>query len=691
MPARSMMKWTCLAGILLWSAASPNLFAQGFPFRSYMTELKPSDLPPALEELKGRWNITFTAGSQGTAATYSLTHASTPQVVYTGTVTQTTEPQIITVVETAGNLCPVQSNLDPVGRYAFYALGLDLRLSETGDDCAKRRLILGRHVLHTALQSLLTPHSDALERYEGALRFLVDSMRSADVDDGTTLPRQPPLDPDINLLLQVSAEELVQATNLIVLRDKTIRDRQEASVRQARGGSTFSVEQWDHLTRDPALIGLSLDPAAVIAGIIGIGEVLGSMLDQLQANVATQLFGLREYVAGTVRDLNVVFRDRLTQTFDQLSVQQKEALAQAQLLAHTTVASLEQLQTEGFQNAQNALCDATALMANYPVRLVELSLLRPKPPKPDIICLYTPTVRDPGSPQETLLRFRGVNLLEGNKYPNTTLTVSSRPGQTMQLATAGGSSSLLVALPGQLNGSSSEAQQAGAPPLRGDLLAQLGFDWIGEPRSLRWFVTVKPFVIRRIDVTVQPQIDVSVYSLKSDICYVNAPGGSFKGQERHMPCALSAEGDGEQAGCWDETTTHNGDAGIEAHDFTTSRTTCYWLLRAKSKGWWKGSAWHGVRMFLRQRSRQRIAGPTLNQHLVVTQGNDPAPIRYDVVLPAEATTADSRWQYEVRIVDNTGRETVLTELIPTATGVGAALIDQRTGTLTIRLDPAFHN
>lgn len=678
---------------LIYIAFPPTVAGQSFPYGAYTTELTAKDVPSSLAgELVGVWRIEFARGASPNPNTVALIRQRDKVKYIAGTVSGSSDPTQIVTHEDGTAICgaPPQDV-----EYTFYPRNLDLQLRDIGDPCLARRLILTQHILRSAVLSLTIPHSEASERYDGALRQKIDSIRAATLGPNGT-PLRPVLDVDVSLLEQADPGEVVAATELILQHEKKLRAEMALpGIMQGRGiDKSIVTIQSAPRSASASLIGINLDPASVLTALIGIDQILGPMLDALQANAVDQVFALKGFISTAITDLNVVFKGRINETFDNLTATEKEAVTQAQLLSYTAASSLEKLQSEGFQNAQNALCDATAMMANFPPKLIELSLIPTRPPQSDILCLYTPAVRDPGGPQETLLRFRGINLFPNGQYPTTSLMISSRPGQTSTLATAGGATTLLVALPGGLNGDIREATWKDTSIVRGDLLAQLEFAWGGSARPLRWLVQVKPYLIQRVFVRSRPRVEQPVYTLKSDGCYVNAPGGKFSGQLRYATCTLSADPDPDgnttQAGCWEGgVTTANGDAGIDKRDFS-SLTSCSWSLHAHSAGFWGAGAWYGIITVLRQRTVRRIPGPETQAELIIRQNQAVPPIEYDAsALPFEAKTIDGTWQFEVRVVDNTGREYILTDQTPADPGVGAAAIDQRTGRVSVTLNPKF--
>jgi hypothetical protein len=163
---------------------------------------------------------------------------------------------------------------------------------------------------------------------------------------------------------------------------------------------------------------------------------------------------------------------------------------------------------------------------------------------------------------------------------------------------------------------------------------------------------------------------------------------------RQVVCTLSADAaeDAEQVGCWiGGVTTKAGDAGEVNHDYS-SRTSCSWSLYAHSSGWWDASAWIGVQTVLRQRIRRRVAGPEYSGEKIVDQNTPSTTFDYSAEVPPEAKLTDGSWQSEVRIVDNTGREYVLTDQTMIIPGVAAAAIAQdgpNAGRVTVTLAPTF--
>lgn len=423
-------------------------------------------------------------------------------------------------------------------------------------------------------------------------------------------------------------------------------------------------------------------PVQVIGSLTAFQPVLDEILNQAGAFATSQMFAMRTHLAATIADLNVVFKNNMDDLYDKLSAAQKEALSRAQVMLTDMQRSLLELQQRTFESVANLLCDSSAMLANFPVKLVSLNLLRKKV-SPDIICLLSPEVRDKGTLHEQLLRFRGVNLNAEEEYPQATLTIPSQPQFNFSLSTAGGNSILLMPLPGGLNGSYNDTS------LRGDLVAKIDFSWGKTNKMRRWFFILRPFIVRSIHVSITPLIEQTSYSTKTDSCYVNSEGGIKGGKEQRRTCLITVDKGAETVSCANsEPTTQNSDSGI-AEGPLQGPGSCTWVIRAKSSRFGAG-AWYGMFTYLNQKSKSRFLGPTYHESFILNQGNTGQVVTYPAnLIPRDARPIEAGWQYTVTIIDNTGNRFVLTESNPSDSRIGHATLDQTNGKITLDLTAAI--
>ncbi len=453
---------------------------------------------------------------------------------------------------------------------------------------------------------------------------------------------------------------------------------------------TLSALQTEHTGRQagagrataaaPA-IAAALTPVVAIGALVGLQGVVDQLLDHATAMISSQLFALRSHLAATISDANVVFRDRMNETFDRLNEQQQKALLGVQALASQTETALQKLERDGFQSASDLLCQATVDQANYPLKLIDLHLFGTRQPAPDIVCLAHPEIHDAGGQHEQLIEFRGVRLLPKGEYPNALLTIPGKPDVSLPLPTAGGNTVIQLPLPGGLNGTFDDASP------RGTLIALASFSWPGQSRGRRWFLEIQPFLVRTIDVVLTPQVDVVTYSTKTFDCYVRSGGGGlFSGGEQRNTCTLTVDPTGTAIACEiDHETTHNGDAGI-ANGPLLGPGSCEVGVRAKSGGLFSGSAWHGVLLRMTQKIVIRTAGPQYHTTWLMNQGTGSATVTYPLALPPGASLVPGSFQFAVTITTNAGDQFVLTDTQGSDPRIGSATIVGNTLTVQIN-DP----
>jgi hypothetical protein len=646
-----------------------RLVAQGFPLSRFTVDLSAADLPTDLSQTSaGEWTLSFQKSATGNAFTLLLNNVAQSGGTFT------VESQRIVFVSTTGSLmCTDASGKALNGKYQWQMIGPNLTLIDFDDQCRTRRIVMTRKSWRPALALLPVTHDETASLFQSMMRFELDSLR--------VLNGQLPLPADVSLSL-VPIDTLVKAAGLVAARGKQLRYARQMLLKRVSQGMNSHTAA----VPDVSLVGIDLNPAAVIAGMVGLDAVLTDLMNQVDVESSNQLFSMRSYVAASIEDLNLVFKDRLTQTFDQLNKQEKEAITQAQVISSTASASLERLQEEGFAHAQSLVCDATAQLAAFPAQLGTLALLPGQQAQPDLFCVDQYEIRDPGTLQATLLRFRGANLLNGASYPDVSISVPTLPGTLITIPAAGGGTTLLTAIPGKLNGDRLENPGS---VVRADIVGQIDFHWPAGIRSLRWLLTIKPYVVSKIQATITPLVDQAVYSRKSQICYVFADKGFLGGHVVTDTCRLPADLDAEVVSCSWQTTTANGDqAGIV--NSAQNRSDCEWEIRANSGGLFGEHGWFGGVASLVQRTTKRIPGPPFSDTTNLATGN--YTFTYPLSsLPAEGQFVSGSWQYKVHVLNNVGEQYDLTDLSPVYGIKGQSVIDQTTGALVVTiLAPSLH-
>lgn len=504
---------------------------------------------------------------------------------------------------------------------------------------------------------LLVPYDAAVERLDNEIRKAVNELRAQRAAGANALVR--PLGAT-ELLSGADPDELAQALSLVY-------SRASAQGRAGAGNAALT----DLLT-----------PAVLVAGFAGLQSTIDELLNHADAIATSQLFAMRSHVAATVADLNVVFRNNMDDAYEKLGELQRKAFSQAQAMLNDTTRALKEMQESTFEHAANLLCDLTAQMANFPVKLISFNLLPKRAAATDMLCLYTPEVRDAGSLHEQLLRFRGVNLTPGGEYADATLSIPSQPDKKFSLSTAGGNTILMMPMPGGINGDYNDVR------LRGDLVAQVEFAWAKANQRRRWLFMLKPFLVRSVEVSITPLVERPVYSTKADGCYVYAKGGSLASREESQTCTITVDQGAEAVACeQSEPTTHLGDAGISSGPLQ-GPGSCQWVLRAKSEPRFGKSAWHGINIYLRQRAKEQLRGMEYRSAMTLNQGNNSAVFTYDMnLVPSGARIVEGQYWYTVTITDNTGNRYQLTESKPSDSRIGTSTMDR--GKLTISLATAL--
>jgi hypothetical protein len=419
-----------------------------------------------------------------------------------------------------------------------------------------------------------------------------------------------------------------------------------------------------------------LTPILVTTSLLSIQSMLDDLMNRLGSTVSSQLFAMRGHVAATVADLNVIFKDRMQELYDNLHEAEQTALDRAQLMAAQATAALEKLQKEGFAAVSDALCQTTANFANYPNTVVGLGLPIERCFAPDILCLSNIDVRDTGTASsEQILQFRGVNLLPNGEYANATLLVS---GQIKELPTGGGKSILQMPLPGGINGKPNDLT------FRGPLFSRINFSWPKNDVERRWFFALKPYLVRSLEVKLVPTIEGPVRSPKDQACDVSAKGGSFNPREEFATCTIPADADKSIERCEEAAiTSQNGDAQIRNRLFTVG--ACQWELRAKSEPRWGKGAWLSFIGRAHQIMKRRIPGAPYTSGSILNSTSSTAVFEYPTnLVPSEYKIISGRYSYTVRYVDNEGKERIFTEADPVDPKIGSAIMQGDRLTVTLR-------
>lgn len=421
----------------------------------------------------------------------------------------------------------------------------------------------------------------------------------------------------------------------------------------------------------------ALTPSAVTTTLMSIELMLDDLLNRVGSTISSQLFSMRNHVAATISDINVVFRDRMNDAYDKLNEQQRQALDRAMLLASDAQASLEKLASEGAYAASDLLCQSTVNFANYPNTLVGLGLPLERCFATDVACLSKIDVRDTGSPNiEQLLQFRGVNLLPGGEYPNAKLLINR---SSIDVPTAGGKGVVQVPLPGGINGAPGDLS------LRGPLMGRIDFSWPKNAIERRWFFELKPYQVRRVEVDFSFTIEGPVRSVRDQRCEVDAPGGSFGAREEFATCTIVPDASDKSIERCEEFPpwSANGDAGIRNRSFTLG--ACTWELRAKSKPLWGAGAWYRFIGRAHQVRKERIPGPSFVAAKTLNQNESGWVIDYPVgEIPGEYSLIPGTHRYTVTITTNEGRQVILTEAKPADPNVGSAIVVDKRLTITLK-------
>ncbi|MCG8088239.1 MAG: hypothetical protein JAY62_00665 [Candidatus Thiodiazotropha endolucinida] len=420
---------------------------------------------------------------------------------------------------------------------------------------------------------------------------------------------------------------------------------------------------------------LSLTPISVTTTLISIEQMLDDLMNRMNSTISSALFAMRGHVAATTADINVMFRDRMQEAYDNLNEAERTALDRAQLMATQAMASLEKLEEEGFSSASDLICQTTANFANYPNTLVGLGLPFERCFAPDVLCLSdSHDIRDTGSENaEQLLQFRGVNLLPNGEYPDARILVG---GEDYEVPSAGGKSVLQVPLRGAINGKPNDISR------RGSMFTRVEFDWPKNSVQRRWFFELKPFLVRNVEVTMTPTIEGPVRTRKDQECGVKAEGGSVGSREETATCTIISDADKSIELCQEvHTISHNGNAKIRNRLFTPG--ACQWEVWAKSEAWFGAGAWIHFLARANQVKNRRIPGRTFGTDIILNQGQASAVFEYPTeFVPPEYRIITGRYSYNVRLTDNEGRSVIFTESNP-SNQLGSAIMQGNRLTVTL--------
>jgi hypothetical protein len=416
-----------------------------------------------------------------------------------------------------------------------------------------------------------------------------------------------------------------------------------------------------------------IDPISVIIGMKMLQDTIDKALDRADEIATSQLFALREHLAVSIQDMNVLFKDRLNQTFDKLSDLEQKALNSAMQLSYDTQTALDDLETKGFEHASDLLCQAAVAAAQLNV----LPIFKPRPPPPDLLCITTPYIRDSGTLHERFISFRGVSLRKGG-YPEATLVVPT-PEKRFDLPAAGGNTIIQMPLPGGINGGTGDISP------RGSLTALAEFNWNAPNKDkpklkLRWMFTIEPYLVNSIDVSITPKIRQATYAYKAQRFYVDAG----QTDTNTATWALPVDNGGETVDCWYEVTTKDGNSGITNEPFRTTGG-CVITAIARGQGRFKGGGNFGIILHIKEKFENEIAGPTWKEiKHIVNQPQKEVVFTYDKLLtPADAKIIDFDFDWRVDIHRNTEQDFMLTTSNKEDKRIGIATMDLN-GNLTVK-------
>jgi hypothetical protein len=424
-----------------------------------------------------------------------------------------------------------------------------------------------------------------------------------------------------------------------------------------------------------------LTPLAVIVGLKMLQDTIDHALDRADEIATSQLFAMRTHVAMSIQDMNVMFRDRMNQTFDKLKQTEQVAINAAVQLTNESLVAIDRLEAKGYLDASDLLCQSAVAMANFNL----LPLFKRTPP-PDIMCLKTPYVRDSGTLHERFLTFRGVSLRKGGDYPDAHLVVPTAE-KNFNLPAGGGDTVLQIPLPGGINGGPDDIKP------RGSLTALAEFNWNqgeGDKPKLkaRWMFTIDPYLVNSLDVSVTPKIRQATYLNKSQQFYVQADGGETNTATWGIP----VDNGGEAVDCWFVVNTKVGDSGVTNGPLRTPGG-CEITAIARGPGHGQGGGSFGITLFIREKFLNEIAGPTWREiKHIVNQTQAEAVFTYDkTLIPQDSEVIDYDFDWRVDIHRNTEDQFTLTTSNKSDQRIGTATMDTN-GNLTVKFnDPNIHS
>jgi len=424
-----------------------------------------------------------------------------------------------------------------------------------------------------------------------------------------------------------------------------------------------------------------LTPLAVIVGLKMLQDTIDHALDRADEIATSQLFAMRTHVAISIQDMNVMFRDRMNQTFDKLKQTEQVAINAAVQLTNESLVAIDRLEAKGYLDASDLLCQSAVAMANFNL----LPLFKRTPP-PDIMCLTTPYVRDSGTLHERFLTFRGVSLRKGGDYPDANLIVPT-PEKNYKLPAGGGNTVLQIPLPGGINGGPDDIKP------RGSLTALAEFNWNqgeGDKSKLksRWMFTIDPYLVNSLDVSITPKIRQATYQTKSQQFYVQADGGETNTATWGIP----VDNGGEVVDCWYVVNTKVGDSGLTNGPLKTPGG-CEATAIARGPGHGQGGGSFGITLWIKEKFLNEIAGPTWREiKHIVNQTQAEAVFTYDKnLIPQDSEVIDYDFDWRVDIHRNTEELFILTTSNKSDLRIGTATMDTA-GNLTVKFnDPTVHS
>jgi hypothetical protein len=424
-----------------------------------------------------------------------------------------------------------------------------------------------------------------------------------------------------------------------------------------------------------------LTPLAVIVGLKMLQDTIDHALDRADEIATSQLFAMRTHVAISIQDMNVMFRDRMNQTFDKLKQSEQVAINAAVQLTNESLVAIDRLESKGYLDASDLLCQSAVAMANFNL----LPLFKRTPP-PDIMCLTTPYVRDSGTLHERFLTFRGVSLRKGGDYPDAHLVVPTAE-KNFNLPAGGGNTVLQIPLPGGINGGPDDIKP------RGSLTALAEFNWNqGEgdksKLKLRWMFTIDPYLVNSLDVSITPKIRQATYQTKNQQFYVQADGGETNTATWGIP----VDNGGEVVDCWYVVNTKVGDSGITNGPLKTPGG-CEVAAIARGPGHGQGGGSFGITLFVKEKFLNEIAGPTWREiKHIVNQTQAEAVFTYGKnLIPQDSEVIDYDFDWRVDIHRNTEDQFTLTTSNKSDLRIGTATMDTA-GNLTVKFnDPNVHS